>query len=246
VVVGAESVPTGTDWLTPAEQVAVAGMTHARRRDGYLARRWAGKTAVGEVVGPCEPGRVGVLNEPDGRPFATLDDEVLPIPLSLSDSGRVAVAASLAKESESALGEARSSGDDAAAPGTRGAVGVDVEALVPRSSGLVLDFFTPEEAANVARASDPTLWANLIWSAKESALKVRGTGLREDTRTVRVEVADKGGDGWARLHVSCDDGSRLPGWWLARGGFVLTLFTAREVDQPIVSGTPMMEYPPST
>lgn len=226
VVVGVESVPPGTGWLTVDERAALADMAYARRRDGYRARRWAGKAAVAEVVGPCDPSRIGVLNESDGRPFATLDGGRVTIVLSLSDSGGVAVAASL-------VGEAV-------------VVGVDVEMLMPRSAGLITDFFTAEESAAVAGASDPTLWANLVWSAKESALKVRGTGLREDTRSVRVEVAESFADGWMPLAVSCDDGSRLPGWWLTNGEWVLTLVTATEVDQPVVSGTPMMEYPPST
>ena len=52
--------------------------------------------------------------------------------------------------------------------------------------------------------------ANLIWSAKESALKVLRTGLRADTRTVEVVLESPAGitagaqraDGWQRLAVS--------------------------------------------
>ncbi len=51
-----------------------------------------------------------------------------------------------------------------------------------------------------------SLAANLIWPAKESALKVLRTGLRADTRTVEVVLAEPSGIStgagqWQRLSV---------------------------------------------
>ena len=58
-------------------------------------------------------------------------------------------------------------------------VGCDLELAEPRSRAFVRDFFTEAERRAVAgagRAAGPREVANLIWSAKESALKVLQTG----------------------------------------------------------------------
>jgi 4'-phosphopantetheinyl transferase len=106
----------------------------------------------------------------------------------------------------------------------------------------VRDFLTSAEQAVVARAPGSDghdAAANLIWSAKESALKVLRTGLRADTRSVEVVLEDPAGisagggpaDGWQRLSVSSGD-SRFPGWWRRDGVFLLTMVAARGLDQP--------------
>jgi 4'-phosphopantetheinyl transferase len=66
--------------------------------------------------------------------------------------------------------------------------------------------------------------ANLIWSAKESALKVLGTGLRRDTRSVEVIVAELNPPQhtWSPLEVRTDEGAVFPGWWRDSGAFLLT------------------------
>ena len=71
-----------------------------------------------------------------------------------------------------------------------GRVGCDLEIVEPRSAGFVADFLTAAEQEYVAAqpAAERDAAANLIWSAKESALKVLQTGLRRDTRSVEVRV----------------------------------------------------------
>lgn len=225
---GREAPESKESWLTASERAVAAAMAYPRRRSGYLGRRWAGKTLVRDVLGVEDLRRIGIGNDDSGRPFLSLDGERLDVSVSLSDSGPVSVAA---------LGPAPS------------VVGIDVEILQRRSPGLVRDFFTADEAAAVNRATDEPLAANLIWSAKESALKVRGSGLREDTRNVEVQRPDLTGatvGGWRSLLVECADGQRLSGWWLRGGEWVLTFLSEPASSQPIVSGTPMIENPPST
>lgn len=74
-----------------------------------------------------------------------------------------------------------------------GTLGVDLEAVEPRSRGFVADYLTAYEQAYVSGQGDPGSegWdaaANLLWSAKESALKVLRVGLRADTRSVEVTL----------------------------------------------------------
>ena len=78
------------------------------------------------------------------------------------------------------------------------AVGCDLELVEPRTPGFVADFLTAAEQQSVASRPDPDAAANLIWSAKESALKVLQTGLRRDTRSVEVAVDEPRDDGLGR------------------------------------------------
>jgi 4'-phosphopantetheinyl transferase len=102
-------------------------------------------------------------------------------------------------------------------------VGVDLELVEERTPLFVHDYFTPQEAARAGHGADPMM-SNLIWSAKESALKVLRTGLRRDTRSVEVAVEDATNDGWGRLSVTGDGiVSPFTGWWQRYGLFVLTI-----------------------
>ena len=105
------------------------------------------------------------------------------------------------------------------------AVGCDIEIVEPRSEAFVRDYLTEAEQRLVGDAGPAgDAVANLIWSAKESALKVLGTGLRRDTRSVEVAV-----DGlrppertWAELRVRTAEGAVFPGWWRRSGSFLVT------------------------
>jgi 4'-phosphopantetheinyl transferase len=222
LVRGEEQVPAGHQWLTGTEAARAAGMRFTKRRNEYLVRRYAGKCAVATAVGlPADPvslGRIGVLNRMTGAPYVEVDGRTLGLDISLTDRAGWAVCLV---------------GPDL------GAVGVDLEIVEPRSDGFVSDFLTPAEQAVVA--ADPSRdWhhaaANLIWSAKESALKVLRTGLRADTRTVEVVLEDPAGIStgagkWQRLSVA-SGARRFPGWWRRDGVFLLTVVAASGLDEP--------------
>jgi 4'-phosphopantetheinyl transferase len=225
LVRGEGQVPTGPQWLTGAEAARAGTMRFTKRRNEYLVRRYAGKCAVAAAIGlPEDPpslGRIGVLNRRTGAPFVEVDGSALGLDISLTDRAGWAVCLV---------------GPDL------GAVGVDLEIVEPRSAGFVRDFLTPTEQAVVAGAPGADghdAAANLIWSAKESALKVLRTGLRADTRTVEVTLEDPAGitdgagraDGWQRLSVSSRD-TRFPGWWRRDGVFLLTMVAATGLAEP--------------
>jgi 4'-phosphopantetheinyl transferase len=229
LVRGEGQVPPGQQWLTGAEASRASRMRFTKRRNEYLVRRYAGKCAVAAAVGlPADPaslGRIGVLNRRTGAPYVEVDGRTLGLDISLTDRAGWAVCLV---------------GPDL------GAVGVDLEIVEPRSAGFVSDFLTSAEQAVVAGAPGPDghdAAANLIWSAKESALKVLRTGLRADTRTVEVVLEDPASvsteagawagraDGWQRLAVS-SGGSRFPGWWRRDGVFLLTMVAASGLDDP--------------
>lgn len=201
---GEDSIPAGLGWLAPGEIERVAGLRFTKRRTEYLLRRLVAKHAVAAAAGlPADPAalcRIDVRNAPDGAPYVLVEGAPAGLHVSISDRAGWAVCL---------VGTA--------------IVGCDLELVEPRTSGFVRDFLTAGEQRYLAAVADHDAAANLLWSAKESALKVLHTGLRRDTRSVEVTVHDGQRDGWAPLSISTGEGTTFSGWWRRDGRFVLTV-----------------------
>lgn len=210
----------GDPWLAPEEAERLARLQIAARRGDWRRGRWAAKHALAAHLGlsprPAEWARLAVLADGDGAPQAWLDRAPAPCTLSLSHRGGLALCT-------------------VAPAGT--ALGCDLEAVEPRSEAFVRDYFTAAEAAWVlaADAADRALLANLVWSAKESALKALRTGLRRDTRSVEVELGgDAGSGGWHPMAVRPVEAAEpLGGWWRREGAAIVTLVAAPPPRLPV-------------
>lgn len=222
---GEHEVPDSADWLTADEAGAAAGIRFTKRRTEFLLRRWVCKQAVAAAAGlPADLpslARIEVMNRPSGAPYVRVEGAPLGLDVSLTDRAGWAVCL---------VGVAL------------GRLGCDLEIVEPRSAGFTADFLTVAEQGHVASlpAADRDAAANLIWSAKESALKVLQTGLRRDTRSVEVVVgaaADEAADdddeaGWGRLEIRTVEGGRFSGWWRRYGTFLLTVASERPLPAP--------------
>jgi 4'-phosphopantetheinyl transferase len=210
---GEHALPDGSAWLTPGEAGYAAGLRFTKRRTEFLLRRLTAKHAIAAALGlsaqPADLARIEVRNAPSGAPYVLVDGAPAGLDVSISDRAGWAVCL----------------------VGT-GIVGCDLELIEPRSPGFVRDFLTPAEQAWVAAAANRDAAVNLIWSAKESALKVLRTGLRRDTRSVEVSVGADAADGWAPLSVRAVEGTVFPGWWRRDGQFLLTVASAEPVPPP--------------
>jgi 4'-phosphopantetheinyl transferase len=215
-------IPSSGAWLTAGESARASAMSFPKRRTEYLLRRWVGKAAVAALIGQPDDlaslARIEVGTRPSGAPVVTVGDDDVGLDVSLSDRAGWAICV---------VGQAL------------GRLGCDLELVEPRSPGFVADFLTPAEREYVAGQppADHDLAANLIWSGKESALKVLQTGLRRDTRSVEVRPGGpEETTGWARLEVGTADGVLLPGWWHRAGSFLVTVVAEASVPSPVALG----------
>lgn len=217
-----EDLPVGLGWLTDREREVLDGLRVEKRRTDWLLGRWAAKLAVQSALATgsvsVEMSRVAgaapavaILASEDGSPrvyFQSAGGAGPSVSVSISHSAGVGFAA--------------------AAPGTD-PLGCDVEAIEPRSDAFVADYFTDAERQAMAglSGSDHALLANLVWSAKESALKALREGLRLDTRQVEVDTADLRVNGaeWSPLVVTGPEERIFRGWWRVRDGLVWTVLT---------------------
>ena len=198
-------VPPDDGWLGPRERRVLSGLRVDKRRRDWRLGRCAAKAAVAAWLAiPAE--RVEVLAAPDGAPGAYIDGE--PAPVSVSISHRAA----------RALAVVADAGCE---------VGGDLEVVEPRSRAFVCEWLAAAEQAVVATAADGERHrlANLMWTAKEAAAKVRREGLRLDLRHAVTELPDVKGStpSWRPLSVSWPNGPTIAGWWREDPGWVMAV-----------------------
>ena len=205
---GEDQLPAAGDWLSAAERTRADGLRYAKRRADFLLGRWTLKLALARVLGwPDDPAvlaRIEGRNAPSGAPRLYIDGQQAGRGVSLTD--RAGCAVCLVTDRAVALG-------------------CDVEIVEPRTDAFVRDYLTEAEQRLVDSAGPARdMAANLIWSAKESALKVLETGLRRDTRSVEVTVAELSPPErtWSGLRVRTAEGEVFPGWWRRSGAFLVT------------------------
>lgn len=225
---GEHEVPTSTSWLSTRELEHLESIRFTKRRHEYATRRWTAKQAIAASLSsdtdPISLARIEVRHHTSGAPYVEVDGTRAAVDISLSDRAGWAVCL---------VGPAGST--------AAGTLGIDLEIVEPRSDTFVTDYFTEAEREYVAAlvsVDDRHEAANLIWSAKEAALKVQQVGLRADTRTVGVALDHRPRpDGWAAMTVSSRDGE-MSGWWRRDGVFLLTIAFAAPADPPqLMSGS---------
>lgn len=201
------SVPAGDAWLGPAERRVQDGLRTERRRRDWRLGRFAAKSAlIASRLAGAQPFEIEILPDADGAPHAF--HRGAPAPCSLSLSHRAGFALSTVADA-----------------GQR--IGCDLEWIEGRSDAFIADYFTERERRLVEAASpaERARLANLVWSAKESAVKALGTGWSVDTRSVEVDLEREPpavGEGWHGLRVHRVEGAPLRGGWRREGNLLLT------------------------
>ena len=162
-------LPRANDWLSAAEQDQLAAFRIAKRRDDRRLGRWTEQLALAETLSAprSDLASLEIRPAPGGAPQAYLRNALLPLAISISHrDGRAVCAVSE----------------------TGNAIGCDLELVEPRTDAFIADYFTDSEQAlmNSLLADQRFAAVAILWSAKESALKALGEGLRMTTHSVIV------------------------------------------------------------
>jgi 4'-phosphopantetheinyl transferase len=213
-------VPQENNWLAPREFDFLGGLRFPDRRASWRLGRWTAKCAVALhfdlSLSPPELAKIEVRPAPSGAPEVFLENKLAAAAISLSHRNERAICAVAPAAIE---------------------LGCDLELIEPHSDSFVADYFTEEEQALVAARSavERPLLLALLWSAKESALKALGEGLRLDTRCMIIDPgnASTGVNGWSPLDARYTGGRTLHGWWQSADGMVRTIVTAPPAAAPI-------------
>lgn len=208
----ASDLPSDDGWLAPEERAVLAKLRVPKRAADFVLGRFTAKHVVAEAVaalglGPAGIGALSIVPRSDGSPEAHLDGQPLPIDVSLSHAAGRALAVVTIDGSER--------------------IGCDVEHVERRGPELARDFFTHGEQAALAALSGEALDAatTLVWSAKESTLKVLREGLRADTRSVEVELGAVLDATWCPL-ATRTEGRTYAGAAARHGAYVFTVSTS--------------------
>ena len=221
----AADVPLTNDWLCDEEIVCMNAFRFAKRRSDWRLGRWTAKQAIAACLHWPAFRRllseIEIRSTPSGAPEAVLPGLTTPLSFSISHRAGKAMCA---------------------VSSVRMRLGCDLEIVEERDQAFVTDYFTSEEHNLIAQMDcddRPTLLA-LLWSAKESALKALGQGLRLDTRSVTVNPMEGEPDisGWSPLRVHCLDSQIFHGWWRNRDGFVYTVVSDPAPECPIALRVP--------
>jgi 4'-phosphopantetheinyl transferase len=161
---GESDLPPGREWLSAFDVDRMGSLRFAKRRREWLLGRWTGKQAVAHHLGlgltAAESARLEIrtvmAGAARGAPEVFVDGARVPVEVSLTHRAGWAVCAVSGKAG----------------------IGCDLELVEPRSAAFVRDYLTLSEQSAVwdpPFEASADVVANLIWSAKESALKVLKT-----------------------------------------------------------------------
>ncbi len=204
VLCATADVADGDAWLGRRERALQQALARPQRRSAWRLGRWGAKAAAAAWL-DVPAARIEILSAADGAPEVWLDGVRARASLSLSH--RAGRGLALAGPPDCALG-------------------CDIELIEPRSHAFVREWLAPSERALVAAApAGPAreLVANLLWTAKEAAAKVRREGLRLDVRGAVVTLTPRTDGDWRGLEVRWPASPPTPGWWRTAGGCVMTL-----------------------
>ncbi len=220
-------MPVADDWLHPGEKLRLANLRFPKRRTDWRLGRWTAKRAVAAYLkAPSDPetlARIEIRSAESGAPEVFLDNGPSEVSISITHSNSVAACA---------VGPSQIS------------IGCDLELIEPRSDAFLTDYLTEAEQALVKRvpADERAVFSNLLWSAKESALKLLKAGLRLDTRCVEVTLSENSlaaannssdhARDWRPLTVNHANNHDLQGWWMSAGEFVRTIVTVPSSTAP--------------
>jgi 4'-phosphopantetheinyl transferase len=217
-------VPVENAWLSSRELLRLNSMRFVKRRTDWRLGRWTAKNAVASYLKlPAEfdsLAEIEILSASSGAPGVFFANRPANVTISVSHRNGTAACAVVA--------------------GFEVPLGCDLETIEPRSDAFLNDYFTVEEQCSIGDGADRDLAVALLWSAKESALKALGAGLRLDTRCVVVRLGQRPSEHgvWSPLQVRHAGGQVFKGWWQQSGALIRTVVADPAPVPPILLQAP--------
>lgn len=217
-------LPENNEWLSPDEVDLLTRFRFPKRQSDWKLGRWTIKNIFAlhyqRHVALKALSNIEARAAEDGAPEAYIENHPAPFSISISHSSNVAFCA--------------------AASG-KISIGCDLEKIEERSCDFLKDYFTEAEQKMVfdKTGEKEISWrAMLIWSAKESMLKILREGLRLDTRSVEVSFQNEEyHTEWAPLSVKyAKESIAYKGWWKIDGDFVKTVVASQPTVAPVELG----------
>ena len=201
-------IADGSGWLSERERAVLDGLRVPKRRADWRLGRWTAKCAMAAYLeleeDPATLASIEIRAAASGAPKAFRRGWPAGPHISLSHS--------------------HGAGFCAVAAGTP--IGCDVERIEARSEAFFSDYFTAREQALAAGTANKNrdCLLTLLWSGKESVMKVLECGLRADTRRVTVIPTTPlpPDDGWHTFGADAEAG-HFTGWWRQAGGWMWTI-----------------------
>lgn len=211
-----DDCPGNNDWLSDREKVILDRLRFVKRRSDWRLGRWTAKKTIRTFFkNSPEFEEIEILPDEDGSPRAYMSGDHVPFSISISHSNSIAMCCLFPKGFN---------------------LGCDIEYIEERSENFLADYFTNTELNLVRQSENPhkKITANLIWSAKESALKTLKEGLRLDTRSVCVLLEKVERDAkWFPLQIAVNEKYELYGWGRVGENFVQTIACELETTEPL-------------
>jgi len=216
-------VPEGDTWLSEREREILSRLLVPKRRDDWRLGRWTAKQASCALMPAAFPAKedAEIIAGEDGAPDIFLPGGLQsPVSISVSHSNGRGLCGIEAQ---------------------RRPIGCDLERIERKPLDFFEDYFTREETAFCGRQSAEMypIACYLVWSAKETCLKILREGLRRDTRSVQVDAEFQAEGGiWQRWTGRCRITSRtFHGWWKHDDRFMYALGSDRPTEKPVLLKT---------
>ncbi|MGE5109636.1 MAG: 4'-phosphopantetheinyl transferase family protein [Acidobacteriaceae bacterium] len=215
-------VPNDDTWLSCAEQEQANAMHVSKRRSDWRLGRWTAKLALASFYQlAAEPDILASIElraAASGAPVLLYRGEMSSLSISLSHSNGNAFVV-------------------IAPPGNT--IGCDLEKIEPRSAAFIEDYCTESELhlVDIVSSYERPLLVNLIWSAKESVLKLLGIGLRGDIRSISVVIDVQslamGVEQWLVFKARSSEAQTFYGMWRNSNAFVRTVAAEKPISRAV-------------
>jgi 4'-phosphopantetheinyl transferase len=194
-------------FLSENERRTLAGMRFEKRRREWLLGRRVAKRLLTSHFG-CASTELSIEAEEGGAPVVWRNGQRVPGCLTISHRGEWGLSAWTDE------------------PNLQ--IGADLEQVGPPDPEWLRDYLT--EAEWDARIEQGAHWPYLAWSAKEAVLKALRIGLRVDTRSIEILLAERVEEieGWKTLRVRSEM-VKVECWagWRQKHEMVMTLVVLR-------------------